>query len=361
MSKIKFLMRWATCLSLITVVGTIQAQQQRIVVDHNGNAQVFLDLQSAVTAALPNSELYLSGGSFLLPTGFALSKTLHFIGAGINPDSTNTTGATIITAPDQSTWVRLSSAASGSSFTGIVFNMQTNVSVTLGVSNVDQTVQSVEFRRCVFHEMVNLGVAEPSFGSAQFTECIFHAQLNGYGSSAVVTRSIFDWVPSTSTGTINIFRPSGLNMNNCVILGGWVANTENATIQNCVFTRQNGAPFWQGSTTTFNNCLIGWENLFHNDPTVSGTGNIFNQGPDSFFVSEGDGKFQFSDDLHLLVSSPGNNAGTDGTDIGIYGTNSPFKPGSVPHTPHFSAVGIAGGTNAAGNLPVQVKVAVQPD
>ena len=70
---------------------------------------------------------------------------------------------------------------------------------------------------------------------------------------------------------------------------------------------------------------------------------------------------RFSDDLHLLPGSPGVGAGSDGTDIGIYGTGSPWKPGNVPYNPHFRSANIAGATNPNGELPVNIRVAAQPN
>ena len=346
-------------LCLIGIDLQVQAQQPRIVVQHAGNVQVYTDLTAAITAANANAELYLSGGSFLVPGGFALDKTLHFIGAGIHPDSSGATGPTILTT-DGSAYFRLTTGANGSSFTGIRFHTPGSTTCFgLGTGAGDQNVVSVEFHRCVFQQIVRLGVEEPCAGSAQFVECIFHAQVNGYGSQGHFTRCIFDWVPSTATGTINMFRPTGLHLNSCVILGGLVANTQGSTIQNCVFTRQNGAPFWQGHTTTISNCLIGYTELTSNSSAVTEANNIMGVPLNAFFQYELDNKYQFSDNLRLLGTSAGAGAATDGTDIGIYGTGSPYKDGAMPHVPHFRQVDVAPGTDANGNLPVQVKVAAQ--
>jgi hypothetical protein len=89
--------------------------------------------------------------------------------------------------------------------------------------------------------------------------------------------------------------------------------------------------------------------------------NIFNQAAEAIFVNELDGKYQFTDDVHLAGGSPGTGAGSDGNDIGIYGSDSPYKPGGVPHVPHYRRIDIATGTNASGNLPAIVRVAAQPN
>ena len=71
--------------AVVATAAPALAQQPRIVVQHAGSVQVFSDLGEAITAAQNNAELYLSGGSFVLPGGLALSKTLHFIGRACIP------------------------------------------------------------------------------------------------------------------------------------------------------------------------------------------------------------------------------------------------------------------------------------
>lgn len=348
-------------LLFLALIGTAlhtQAQQARIVVEHAGTTQLFTDLSSAITTALPNSDLYLSGGSFVLPTGFALSKTLHFVGAGIAPDSTNATGATIITSNDGSTFMRLASSASGTTFSGIRFNMAANTAVGLGISDVDQTVVSVEFTRCAFEQDVSVGVANPSGSSVAFVECVFHRRLLGSDEAAAqLTRCILDYQAGTGA-ELSGFDGGGLIMLNCVGLGTRVGNAGFATISNCVFTRTT-APFWQSSGATLTNNLLVSDALVSNMSGFTESGNILNVPIGSIFVSEGDTDFQFSDNLHLQGSCPGVGAGTDGTDMGVYGTISPFKEGAVPHVPHYRRAETATGTDANGNLRVQVRVAAQ--
>ena len=82
-------------------------------------AVVIAGLLAAITAAQPDDKLYLSGGVFNAAGDLVLDKRLHFIGAGIHPDSSGVTAVTsvnltgggadlIITyhAPDLADWVR---------------------------------------------------------------------------------------------------------------------------------------------------------------------------------------------------------------------------------------------------------------
>ncbi|MBK8582267.1 MAG: hypothetical protein IPL86_10630 [Flavobacteriales bacterium] len=84
-------MRTFTLLSIaasFALSTSVSAQLPRIVVDGITAPQVFTDLNAAITAAPANSNITLSGGSFLVPGGFALDKPLHFVGAGMHPDPT---------------------------------------------------------------------------------------------------------------------------------------------------------------------------------------------------------------------------------------------------------------------------------
>lgn len=340
-------------LALIGTVLQTQAQQARIVVQHAGNVQVFSDLTAAILAAPANADLYLSGGSFHVPGGFALDKTLHFTGAGIHTDSTNATGPTIVTA---NAALRLTSGASGSSFTGITFNTSSGPCMGLGTGAGDQNVVSVEFHRCRFQNDVALGAVSPSTSSSAFVECIFNSTVNGYDAQAQFTRCIFDYQPGTGAA-ITAFD-GGLTMLNCVCLGARVGNSTGAVISNSIFT-STSAPFWQSSGSTLTNNLLVSTGLVSNMSGYTASGNILGVPVGSIFQSEGDDNYQFYDNLRLQASCPGVGAGLDGTDVGIYGTDSPYKDGAVPHVPHYERVGVAPGTDANGNLRVQVRVAAQ--
>lgn len=334
------------------------AQLPRIVVDGITAPQVFSDLTAAILAAPANSNITLSGGSFHVPDGFALDKTLHFVGAGIHNDSTNATGATVFNTTGSNLFA-LTSGASGSSFTGIYFYNAGNITFSLGTGPGDQNVTGVEFLRCMFQNDVRLGVTEPAASSSAFTECIFHRGFYGFGGTTVASRCIFDWNNSTG-GTISIFRPNGLTLLNSIVLGGRTDQCHFANIGNCIFTRTSD-PIWQSNNTTITNSIFASPGIFSNSSEGITNDNFTNVLPGVIFVNQSDNFYEFSDDVHLAATSQGIGAGNDGNDIGIYGTSSPYKPGSVPHVPHLRKVDIARTTDANGNLPAMVRVAAQPN
>ncbi len=331
---------------------TSTAQLQRIVVEGTGSTTVHTDLSVAVAAAQPGDKLYLSGGTFEAAGPFVLDKPLHFIGAGFHPDSSATTSTTTvhITGTTSTGHFTITTPASGSTFTGIVFSSVGGFIHGTSVDNDDPT--GLVFQRCEFKKYIYLGSAEGATSSNTFDECLFRNDLQGRGSKAVFTRSIFDGA------IINVFRPSGLFMRNCVVLGARLQNSENAIVQNCVFT-YDGAPLWQVSGVQISNCIVSGTSMFSNSNGNSETNNIYGLAPATIFVDETDDEFQFSDDLELAPGSAGIGAGNDGTDIGLYGTHSPLKNGAMPYNPHYQEADIAPSTDWNGALPVQIRTAAQ--
>ena len=220
------------CLALLG--GSAEAQLQRIVLEGSGAPQVFASIYDAVAAAEPNDKLYFSGGVFLADSGLTLTIPLHFIGAGIHPDSTSVTTATTLTTNGSADFI-FSTGASGSSFTGIRFNPAGELNYGTNDNN-DDPVDMV-FERCSF-KFFRLGQAEPSTSSSTFNECIFYNGIYGSGGAATVDRSV------VQGGSINVFRPSGLTLRNSAVFGQRLQNSDNSFVQNCVFT-YSGAPLWQ--------------------------------------------------------------------------------------------------------------------
>ena len=134
----------AFCLSgAIATAAT--AQLPRIILQGSGDPQVFTDVSDALAAAQPNDKLYFSGGTFLAAPGLVIDKPLHFVGAGIHPDSSSSTGTTMW-ATDGSTNITITTNASGSTFTGIILNPGGDIQY--GTSIADDDPKGLIFQRC---------------------------------------------------------------------------------------------------------------------------------------------------------------------------------------------------------------------
>lgn len=219
------------------------------------------------------------------------------------------------------------------------------------------------FQRCWFMENVNLASGnqnDPSSASTVFDECIFRRTLLGYGSTAIVTRSIFDWTASQQYA-VQWFNVGTLTLENCVFLGGLLANCPGVIVRNSVSTSTSYICL-NCPNGTFSNNVVSANNVANSSPGATFTNNLTGVPSSTIFVSLGDpNTFNFNDDLRMAAGSPGIGAGTDGNDLGIYGSSSPYKDGAIPFNPHYRQAEIEPSTNTNGELPVNIRVAAQPN
>ena len=91
--------------------------------------------------------------------------------------------------------------------------------------------------------------------------------------------------------------------------------------------------------------------------------NVFDVSPGSIFkdytnILDLIGNYK-KNKLRILPNSPAKNAGTDGTDIGIYGGPRPWREGALSSNPHIQSKTIAPETDAQGRLNVNIRVKAQ--
>ncbi|HRN36481.1 MAG TPA: hypothetical protein PLL18_06180 [Flavobacteriales bacterium] len=351
---------------------TSTAQLPRIVVQGAGAPQVFTDLAAAIAAAQPNDVLYCSAGTFSYTGGLQIDKSLHFIGAGIHPDSTAATGTTsFYRSGGGNDPLYILQSASGSTFTGIYFDNNgggnTNWRmIAYGTDATNDQAGNILFQRCRFRSSrINLAF-EPSNSSpamagltTTFDECVISAVIYGGNRGVVATRCILD-----QAGTITANNAGFTTVDHCVFLGPSLGDCYTAQISNTIFT---GYPpgnwdFFCGDCggATVTNVLNGfahWAYGGNNTMTLVNSQQLTDAS--TLFVSESNYQYEFSDDLHPAANSPAIGFANDGTDAGIYGSSSLYKPGAVSYNPHFLQSTIAPATNSNGALPVNIKVAAQ--
>jgi hypothetical protein len=344
-----------TCAGLFS--GMAHAQLQRIVLQGTGAPQVFTDINAAIAAAQNGDKLYLSGGLFTSATNITLDKELHLIGAGIHPDSTSVTATTTLSTSGTSDII-ITSAASNSTFTGIVFSPAQYL--YYGTIDADDDPTGLLFQRCRFTSRTYT-YREGSLNgtSTTFDECIFNHHIYGAnGGAATFTRCILDYQSGTSSA-INNFGI--LSIDHCVFLNVQAfRNSSGATISNSICT-DTSYPVYQSNGVTFTNCLFSGTTYTGNSSGEVITNCTLNVPPASIFIDQTDVDYQFTDDMHLAPGSGGIGAANDGGDIGLYGSSSPYKPGNVPYNPHFRSAVIAPATNGNGDLPVNIRVSAQPN
>ena len=198
----------------------------------------------------------------------------------------------------------------------------------------------------------NVHITESVLGSidgfnaqnVQFNKNIIDGSVQHFNGTTVFSNNIFSfgyysnwsWHLPVRNIKNSLFQNNIFKVNNNPL----DANCQNNLLQNNIFF-SNFTPDPQTE-----------ENIWQN--------NFFNQAFENVFVNYTGGAFNPSFDYHLLPSSVGINAGSDGYDIGIYGTAVPYKEGAVPFNPQVVFEQVSNQTDENGNISIEVEVEAQP-
>jgi len=328
----------------VLIVRNIEAQNL-IAVQNGGNPSFYTKLDSALVHAQNGDTIYIPGGYYSCSI-VNLSKQLHIIGVGHNPDSTTATVSTHITNGP----LFIHPGAGGGSLTGVYW--ENSLWFYDNVSNY--TVM-----RC---NIYNLSFTANTASNNVFIENVIRLGLNcGNAQSSVFYNNVIEGGVSF-TGENTVFK------NNIFLLtGNYLLTGQNyfTTFENNIFLCFifHNTYNYNGTYNIFNNNLFSDFNIafpfIQNQSTSVGNNNIGNQPLNTVFINSNGGMFYYSHDYHLQPTCPGKNAGTDGTDIGIYGGPFPWKDGSVPFNPHIQSKYIDAATDPSGNLDVNIKVSAQ--
>ena len=220
------------------------------------------------------------------------------------------------------------SDASGSVITGFKVNSQINVPYgSLLVSNI-------RLFRNMFY-IIDTGYLTGSSNWTIYNNIIFGI-LDGQNKSnnIIIQNNIFG---NTNAGISGFNQPSVVIDHNLFINGNAFRDLRYAVITNNIITSSLGTQVMSGNVTqnTFNNNLSMSTNISPNAPTnsfLTGNTGAGNQvGVDPLFTSVTDfNNYNNTFNYRLQAGSPGKNAGTDATDLGIYGGVYPFPSGGAP-------------------------------
>ena len=339
-------------------IAAISQPQQLIAVDHiAGGSEFFTRLDSAIVHAANKDNIYLPGITMSIGTQI-INKRVQIYGSGINPDSALTSGRTILTG----NLIFVTGADSG-----FIQGITIDGNITFGTNIDNQNVGYFSISRRMFNYLT-LSFNGVSATSSNFLirECIIRQGARGGYSQAVFNNNVFEQQLTYFTGAIfsnNIFLVYDTPLQ---------SNITNTTFSNNVFIISCLVSYYGGTNNNFFNNLIQGglirfsnpntgqcENNYSLNGNGSIVGNIENVPANLIFQNQSGNFFVFQQNYHLVPASPGKNAGTDGTDVGIYGGPLPFKDGSLPVNPHYRLRMVSGTTTAAGQLPVHFKVAAQ--
>lgn len=334
----KFLFFLVMCLGI-----TLVYSQPRVSLEHNGTTTIFVGngaLVSAYNASVNGDVIYLAGGTFDVPS---FNKSISIYGAGAFPAATLTTGKTYLNGT-------LSIGEEADNF------YLEGVEITGGVNfGYNQSVNNVTIKRCVINSDVNVTGANWNATNFALLESVVLGTLNFSNlQTGLVANNILQAFVRDSNG--NMFTNNIFLHNYCGYYGDYfLISNSNNTFQNNIFLRKCDN-FVSGTGNKFQ------KNVFVINPTAFGTtptllDNYMNVDDTTLFVNQTGNTASFDHDYHLV--NPASYVGTDGTQVGIYGSTSPFKEQMIPENPHISVKNIGTSTNTSGELQIELKVEAQ--
>jgi predicted nucleic-acid-binding Zn-ribbon protein len=311
----------------------------------------YTNLQEALNEANPGDTIYVSG-SLTTYGNIDIKKQITLIGAGFNPNNQNNQKSELQYVYFKSDNDPVNpSNPSGTTITGFRF---------LYLFVQTQNINDIQLLRNEITGQISLS--------------------SYYCQNWTVKNNILNYI--SSAGTSTIYASDFVISNNIIKSNIQYFNSNTILIANNIFTQGSGFTtvslaniqnniFYGGSTancsycTFIKNISVGAGNTFDYGTNTS-IDNFTNVNP--LFVDVASTTFNFAYDYHLQPSSPGIDAGTDGTDIGIYGGMYPFPSGGdvpwqtspMPAIPQITSMVILNGTlPSAGTLHIQIQAKSQ--
>lgn len=320
---------------------------QFAVVRQDGTTYICPTWDSAYSKANNGDFIYLPGVT--LSNQIHINKKLFIFGSGHHPDSSFVTGKTIFSSN-----LFIYAGASGGSIEGVQVLSST-------IFNYGNKIQNYTIKRCYLTDILFSSYSSPIVDSLPEYIYVEESILNsstGYG-----TKNIF-FNKTIITNTINNFKNSTFK-NNIFLrvnqaFSSTFQNTTNTLFENNIFLDYNPLEPNSGNcgNTHLNNLKYSNANFngSTNCPVNLAQGNISTANISDIFILMPSPVFAYTNNYHLKPTCPGVNAGTDGTDVGIYGTIQPTSEGWVPSNPHIYFKQVAPQTNNSGQLQIQFRV-----
>ena len=318
--------------------------QKVIAVQSGGQMTTYNTFEDAIAAANNGDDIYLPGG--IVPKNIPgnpiyITKKLNIIGVGYNNNETPATGKTVLQGV-----LTFSAGSSGSSITGVELNSE------LGIHTVNNIlIKRVRMGYVMIYGTVNNILISESVSGA------LAGQTNYVQSNIVVEKCFIGDFGGTALDHLNNFYLKNSIIFNYSSTPFFFRDVNSSLIENTIIATSAYIPITQGYNNQFNNCLF--------TQSINGLGPntqsncIFDQPLVDIFIQHTGNTFSIDNDYHLQPNSPGINAGTDGTDIGLYGTSEPFKDGGTPTYPHILSKTIGNTTDPNGNLLINIQVKAQ--
>lgn len=292
----------------------------------------FTDVQAAHDAAQAGDTLYVTASA----TGYgtlSIDRTITVIGGGYDQGGPTTNIGQIY----------LTSGSDGSKIMSLY--AQIYLTIDGGISDIliervngsvsnngGFAVNGVVIKHCV---LSTLGM-NSSWTNVLITNNLISGQVGGsYSPSVLISNNVF----ASTIGNYFFYDMGYALLSNNIFYGSPIASA----VSNCTFSNN-----------------LSYQTTDDNLPPTAGnnvgTGNLV--GVDPLFVNVPDAQCAWTYDYHLQASSPGHNAGTDGTDIGLYGGSAPLNVpfGGTPRLPQVTQFDLLNSTiGQGGTINVQVQ------
>ncbi|GHT43430.1 hypothetical protein FACS189438_0590 [Bacteroidia bacterium] len=317
--------------------------QQKFNVQNKAKAEFYDDLETAIQKAVSGDTIYLPGAEVQVKNDLVISKKLAFIGAGCDVDSIGGLRRTEIKKGNDAVNINFREGSSGSLLTGCVVG-----TITFGfkddVNDLFQDIENVTIWRNKTGD-IYLGVSYTQNNKVKNIFIRENIITYVYGNNASNC-----WVNNNLiSGYVNALYDSQIYNN--VILS-YINLLYGCTLQNNYFAYSYfNSP---GENNIFNNNAFLYSNITFPYGTNTGSNNLVNQEFIRTFQVNNSDRPKY---LTIRDTSPCKKAGTDGTDIGLYGGLTPYK--SRPFNPHIEQSVISTQTDKDGKLNVNIRVSAQ--
>lgn len=337
--------------SAIILNGAMLSFAAKITVDNSpGSAAQYPAISTAITNASSGDTLLVYGSPYTY-AAFTVDKKLTIIGsAGFDPEVTNEYRPTVNS-------ISLSTNSSGTVISGfnIGYVQAYNTTVdNIGIYNnyFNSTTTGVQWYYATCNNWVIEGNVYQASGQNNFIDNYSNTSTlnnilikNNYFEMGVYYYYVSNYNNSSFTYRNNIFvLRSNVSYMMCYQCNSvlyennifWVTDAAYTDITaqqctTCVFN--NNIIYNAGGGTMINPSSIG--------NGVTGSNNIMNQDPQFVNFNAADG-YTIAEDYRLSNGSPGNDAGFDGQDIGLFGANYKWEnrkyPKAFPHQETFNVI-----------------------
>lgn len=313
-------------LSFFMLTALVSRAQEIAVQAPDNTTKIYTDFNKAINEASAGSTIFLPAGSISLNDTVKITKRLTIVGVGHRSDTEG--GNTMVSGN-----FHFYSGSDASSLMGVYLTGDVDI------ANADGEVNNFLLKFC--------NVNSVQVGNSKCVGMLINQNyirgFSNFGNSPIhLTNNIIYFFTYINAGEVNhnvilpyydvIFQvvTSTLICNNILHNRGsfditYMSLNNSVSMNNMILSNS-----WGDNTTIISN----WSEIFLNDLGVTPMSN------------------------YHLKSNIGKNAGTDGTDIGIYGGTG-FSDTALPPYPQIVFKNIPTQTDEFGNLKIQVKVKAQ--